>query len=741
MPVAMSGFLMFSDDLKVAAANGVVYVLWREDLITGFVEPTHLAALNEATGGKLWEETALGGAVWKTEHIDYLVVDHSSGDIVVGYEPGNEAFAAARRTPSGTWSPISLPSGSQPVATTTGVGNVVFIQRVGSCGGWFNSPEAVRAYVYTYQDGALVSPELAAISAPGACYRLGLSEPGPVGTDSIALVENTVSSAEGLRGCEWFPGLGNLGHICSTGNVGHPPPVPIATLLIYNLTTGQSGWHALPYLEIPRTAEPSETQEYVSEVRFAGGSPSVVWLESRAATQNVFKVVTSESPVGAAVVEEPGLSAPSGTISAEKLSGDGSSGTYRLVARAIDPDGKWVPSETSWQIGGEGSWSEGESFTYTFTNSAPTTITAAVFDQMGHGSLTTEPFTPDVSATGGTGTTGAGGQGTTGSGGQGTTGSGGSGKAGPVDGMGVPGSSLANAAPATVFQQPKIVTGALKERARHLEGEVKALGKVEAVWTGISVVGDFIEGNWPAILVEGELFVASSVVEGAEEALFQEIAADPPDPHYRRPVALRSAHVRSLHASRYLSRATAAEETHLLQIGAKAASCGHAALLAFERFKGAQQAHDAHWERIQLRSLVTYSGCFARALSAQAKPTASGAWPLAAAGPREPSSAEVNTVHRWLRRHGFPASVRRALRSAGVSPEVLRTVASGAPSPSGDLSGPSVSVPSVATTRSQLESLAAGSRALSQKAAQGLRELAPDTSKRQRVPALRASRH
>ncbi len=73
----------------------------------------------------------------------------------------SEQEVALSREPSAAMVRIPLPEGSRYLATTTGVGNVVFVQQEGGCHGIFSFGPAgpLRTYVYDYEHGTLGSPE------------------------------------------------------------------------------------------------------------------------------------------------------------------------------------------------------------------------------------------------------------------------------------------------------------------------------------------------------------------------------------------------------------------------------------------------------------------------------------------------------------------------------------------------------------------------------------------------------
>jgi hypothetical protein len=351
-------------------------------------------------------------------------------------------------------------------------------------------------------------------------------------------------------------------------------------------------------------------------------------------------------------------------------------------------------------------------------------LQAAVSDGYGQASLLSTTVTQSPAGAGqGEGGSGAGPG--AGAGSEGKS-SGGSGQPAPASAMPLV-ASLGTASkspptsPSEIGDRGKIVSKQIKEEAAHMAYVVTALDEFNSLLGMMNFVvdplGDFV--NFAVEQIEAP-------IEARVPALFEEIANDPPARHYRQIVRLRRLRVPPLPTSSRLGRTKAQALTALLRAEGLVASCGEATLLAFERFTGAERAHDTRWEQVQLRSLVPYSSCFAAALLSEAQrlPAAEHAR-QAFGGSRTITSSELAAARRKVARHGLPSRVRRELSSAGITVKRQQELVTRFLHGRAGAGTTPVAKPTDASNLTALRTLAGATLLLHREAVEGLTRLQP----------------
>ena len=417
-----------------------------------------------ATGEQVSDTTSLGGAPWQaTIGVGTplsIGLDAPSGDLLVRYANTNGEWQLVRRAADGEWHPLG--AAQEFALVQTGDGRVAAISR-DNCGGAYDSDfydGPFLAYAREYADGALGPRRLiAAWQDEGICNAgIFTYSSGPKDTATIALVVGGLAPAEhrtGVRPCERLAIFDMLSW-CGVGNESTADVQPAKQVIVYNLQTRSRRVQSLPYLWIPQTPAPSETEELPDAAVFSGGDGGAVHLTTRHSTRNSFGV-DSPRAYSQALVGFGGEAErePAVEMTIERVCGTGAEATYRFRMEATDADGDFDPAATWWNDGK--AWSR--SATAVYSDAAPVAVTGVAFDRAGHGVPVQQRLTPDLSAGGDCspddgggepgGDGGDGGSGGSGGGGDGGAGAGAGGGGGDVGGDGtsnrgrpLPGTSL-----------------------------------------------------------------------------------------------------------------------------------------------------------------------------------------------------------------------------------------------------------------------------------------------------------
>jgi len=272
----------------------------------------------------------------------------------------------------------------------------------------------------------------------------------------------------------------------------------------------------------------------------------------------------------------------------------------------------------------------------------------------------------------------------------------------PQPGLGVDGPRPPS--PPDIFIQTSLFSGAMKHLAL-IADKASALHALDEA-------GAVAEAGTFGALAE---FGAGIILE---HIVLETIIEDPPDPNFAHPVRIRALRLPGLRRS---NRKGPAQQ--LLALQARASGAARAALLAFERFKGAQQAQNRRWMRRHLRTLARASRLWARGLNREPIARIRAAHSLRHARIRYRPAA-VRQIQSQIARTGkLPRVLRRILVAAGATTAQLNSFAQQLataklrrPNPVKELLNPDV--------LGALPKLARGALHISREAHQGLKFLA-----------------
>jgi hypothetical protein len=242
-----------------------------------------------------------------------------------------------------------------------------------------------------------------------------------------------------------------------------------------------------------------------------------------------------------------------------------------------------------------------------------------------------------------------------------------------------PGSIVPAAQPTTRVLTPIVLPTrelrAIKKAKQLAHTAGQALTALDAV--SYTVAGAALLAGQPEItlaLIEPDLL--ETAVSATGGFAFLVVEEDPPDPHFRRLVALQRPRAPRVRANKAIGRPAAQAWSHLVDSGVAFSSATRAAVKSLERAEGAAAAGDCSWVIRQNRAVTRYANLARRTLVAERH--LYGALRTVLRRSRLShtaiSSAQFSRAQAQIVREGLPPTASRQLEHFGVPASTTATL-------------------------------------------------------------------
>jgi hypothetical protein len=212
-----------------------------------------------------------------------------------------------------------------------------------------------------------------------------------------------------------------------------------------------------------------------------------------------------------------------------------------------------------------------------------------------------------------------------------------------------------------------------KAQDKSLYGHASAaLSRLAAMWGlggGGGAIAGAVQGGGPAAAGAGVVAASGAAVAGFASADFSDLAADPPDPHFRSVARPKVGKPALLSAADGASQAAVDAFNAMASNDAVATANVRAMLTAIERAQGAANAHNKPWVRRQVKAAANYAETAAQAYGNATKLHRQAYTALREGGIPEVTLTQSQAIQAQsqIRSQGLDPTFVKSLRAAGWS--------------------------------------------------------------------------